>query len=255
MRIKAFKRKVVKRRVVRKPKITLAIKKYVKKTLSANLENKIYFRYGANQTISNASSGNIYYINLVPELFQGVNVDQRIGNNVKVVKANITGYVNILPYNATTNPTSPCVMIKLWLCSYKSRHNTNFTTLYNERTDFFDIGNTNIGFQGNMLDTILTCNKQSWTWHKTQQFKLGASNATTAGPVGTSGYYDNSPMTHKFSFDFAKHLGVVKFNENSAQSSNKNLFLVFQCVYADGSMLAAQASEFHSMLRIEYEDA
>lgn len=247
-------KRVYKKKSVGKKHVSLAIKKYVKRTIHSNLEKKISTFYGANLSINSQTAQNNFQ-SIVPQLSQGTNDSQRIGNQVNITKGMIHGYVNILPYNATSNTLSTAVMVKIWICKYKKTNQASFATAYNTNTDFFDVGSTNIGFQSNMLDMVLTCNKDDWIWYNTKTFKIGASNATASGQVGSGGYYDNSPMTHAFSFNFGKHLKKLHFNDTDVIPTNTNLFIVFQAVYADGSSSALNPAEYHFVSRVEYEDA
>lgn len=236
-----------------KKRVSLAIKSYVKKSISRNIEKKVWFSYGANNSINSAGYTN--WQSLLPAISQGVTESQRIGNIINVTRAVVNGYVNILPYNSVSNTLSTAVLIKIWVCKYKNSNGGNFATMYNNATDFFDVGSTNVGFQSNILDTILTCNKNDWHWYHQKTFKIGAASATTAGAVGSGGYYDNSPMTHPFSFNYSKHVKKLVFNDNLPTPTNNNMFLVFQAVYADGSSAAQLPAEYHYSTRVEYADA
>ena len=253
-RFKRSRRPTAGRRSTRKnrtKKVSKALKSYIKKAIHRNEENKVFIGYAANQSITTASASNPTFLNLVPLPTQGTAQNQRIGNSIKCVKGFVRGHVNLLPYNSITNPSWAPVMIKMWLCSNKTI-NTTAISGTNCSNDFFELGSSSVGFQGNMLDMEFTNNKDNWTIYKTKTFELGCTAAGTNTPV----YSDNSKMTCPFYFSFGRHLRkVIKFNDTQLAPTNANLFLIFQAVYPDGSSLAITAAEYHYTSRVEYEDA
>lgn len=244
------KRPYKKRAAKRTTRVGKAVKQYVKRALGREIETKSWISYGVNQPITTATATTPTFLSLLQNSPQGVTKSQRIGNEVIVKKAVITGYVNLLPYNNTTNTLVAPVMVKMWLCSNRQ---INTTTLSSTgiSTNFFDIVSSSIGFQGNMLDMLLTPNKDVWKIHATKQFQLGLTNNPSNPTVGS----DNSKFSQKFSFSYAKHLGKLKWDDTAAHPTNKNLFLVFQPVYPDGSTAAISVAEYHYNVRIDYHDA
>ena len=239
-----------------KPKVGVAVKSYVKQELARNIENKVISDYGANQTISTVTGSNFSGLYVLPRPGTGTQKNQRIGNEIKIKKSFIRGFVNLLPYNAVTNPLSTAIYVKMWLCSYRTL-NTAVVASTNQATSFFDAGNSSIGPQGNMLDITLTPNSECWVIHKTKTIKLGAASATTTGQVGTGGYYDNSPMSAPFYFNIGKYFkSTLRYNDQVTNvPENKNCWLFFQAVNADGSSSAINVAEYHYTFRHEYEDA
>jgi len=109
------KRPIRKKVYRKKPIVSKAVKTYVKRTISANIENKVHVDYAINQTITTASGGSaITHRALLPQLINGTGAGQRVGNNVHVKSAVIRGSVNLLQYNATTNPVpAPAYVMEL----------------------------------------------------------------------------------------------------------------------------------------------
>ncbi|AYP28794.1 MAG: putative capsid protein [Virus sp.] len=232
-----------------------AITKIVKSVLSRQAENKAWFDYGANQSITCVASGPFISKNLIPVLSQGVGKSQRVGNEVRVKSGFVRGHVNILPFENTTNNLPVPCYVKMWVCSYKTL-NSNGVSGTNQGTAFFDIVNGSIGPQGNMLDIDFTVNKDSWVLHGTKTVKLGSAYPSATGPVGSSGYYDNSPMSAPFSFNFGKYIKTLKYDDATTVATNRNMFLSFQVVPANGATGSGQImAEFHYTTRVEYEDA
>lgn len=236
---------------LRKP-IAMAIKR----AIARNIENKVYSKYATNVPIVTTSLTTPTYLgNLLPQITNGTNNTERIGNHIRIKHAYIRGVVNLLPYSVLTNPLSTPVIVKMWLASTK-QINTNDLALTACSTNFFDAGASPAGFQGNVLDTLLSPNKDAWVIHATKTVELGATYASATGAVGTSGYFDNSKMTMPFYFSYGKKFrGEIKYNDATTIPTNRNLFLIFQAVYADGSFLGTQIAEYHYTCRVEYEDA
>ena len=239
-------------------KVSKAVKSYVKRAIHSNIENKLWNRFAANETISTAAASNPEYINLVPYPSQSTTSTQytRIGNRIRVMKAYIKGFVNLKPYNSITNPYVGPVYVKMWLCRYKELNCADIA-LTSISTNFFEGVAGSTSFQGNMLDMSLTNNKDDWIIYKTKTFELGTtSNDITLAQVQSRIASDNSRMTKPFYFSFGKHLRKqLQYDVNGNPPTNTNLFLVTQVVYADGSAAAIEPAEYHYTIRAEFEDA
>jgi len=232
-----------------------AITKIVKSIISRQAENKCWFDYGLNQSISISSGGlTPTNKNLLPQLSQGSSHSNRIGNEVRVKSAYIRGHVNILPFDATLNPLPVPLYVKMWILSDK-KLNTNNLALTTIGTNFFDIVSASSSFQGNMLDADFSVNKDAWTVHATKTVRIGAGYATSTGAVSTSAYFDNSPMSLPFAFSYGKFIKTLKYDDSGTVPTNRNMFIVFQAISANGASGGGYIpAEFHYTTRVEYED-
>ena len=246
------KRAYRRRRAAPKKKQSFAAR--VNKLIHAQIENKLVSTYAANQNMNYAGPATSpSYINLTPSPSYGANQNQRLANEIRIMKAHIRGYVNLSAYNATFNPGTSPVYVKMWLCRRKQ---TNIAITGNpagtDWSNFFQSGGSSVGFQANILDMCFKTNNDYWTVLATKTFQL-ASNAvvTSAGIYGAS-----SRVSRPFSFTFGKHLAKIKYNDATTYPTNKELFLVMQAVAADGtSPSAAQYCEYHYNVEWEFEDA
>jgi len=231
-----------------------SIVKIVKSVISRQAENKAWFDYGLNQSIATvAGTTPTAFKNLIPLPAQGAGVSNRIGNEIRVKSGYIRGHVNILPYDATLNPLPLPLFVKIWVCSCK---NIQTTTLSSTGIggNFFDIVNSSVGFQGNILDLDFTPNNMNWTIHGTKMLKLGQGYASATGPTAVNSYFDNSPMSVPFYFNLGKYMKTVKFDDNTTPT-NKNMFIIFQAVPANGANAGGLiTAEYHYSTRINYED-
>jgi hypothetical protein len=237
------------------PRVSPTVKSYVQKAINSNLEKKKIVTNGINQNMTTVTAATPSSILLIPDIAQGTADNQRIGNEVKVSKAMVRGYVNLLPYNIATNPQSSPCWVKFWLCSSK-KINTNTLASTSVATDFFDTGGAVGTFTGNMRDMVLPTNDESWTVITTKTVKLGTTNGNTGGnPVSNATWYDNSQMSIPFEFEYGNVLKKLRYNDATAACTNKNLFLVMQPVYADGTNTAITAVEYHYTVVFDYTDA
>jgi len=230
-----------------------SIIKIVKSVISRQAENKVYADYGINQSITSVAGTTPVFKNLVPLINQGTSSTGRIGNEVRVVNGYIRGHVNLLPYHATDNLLPLPCYVKMWVCSYRALNTQNLASTQ-IANNFFDYGGGSVGFQSNMLDIDFSPNKDAWVIHFTKTVKLGVGYATGT-TVATSSYFDNSPMSLPFSFQIGKKIGSLKYDETTTFPTNKNMFLVFQVVPANGANAGGQImAEYHYTTRLEYED-
>lgn len=253
MPVKMIKKKSYRKKTAQKKNVSLAVKQYVKRRIHANMENKIYVDYGVNQLITNAGAGTPTGKFLLPVILQGTGQNQRVGNEINIRYASVRGYVNLLPYNGTSNPEPSVQLVKIWIVSGK-KQNTNNIALY-DWSKWFEVGATNAPFQGNTLDMVLSPNKEDFKVHAVKQFKLGlAGDSKGSNPVNS--YYDNSPMTMPFYFNFTKGCRKrQKFLDNTGAPTNDNVWIIFQSVNADGTSTSINSCEFHYQTRVVYEDA
>lgn len=207
---------------------------------------------------SGDSSVLVPYIALCPPLSQGSAENGRIGNSVSVTSGVISGYVNMLPYNATTN-TFTNLKVRMMLVSQKIRNTTSTlasTLTVSDFDTFFDNGANGVPFQGTMYDILAPVNSQRWTVHADRILTLALtnSNATygnTTAP-SNSGVYQQA-----FKFYFGKQLGKLIYDDTvgSQLPTNKNLYLVVQPITSDGSARqAGPIAEIHYKYDVHYVD-
>jgi len=192
----------------------------------------------------------------MPVVSQGTGHSNRVGNEIRVRSGYVRGHVNLLPYDATLNNSPIPCYVKIWILSCKEKNGSALasTSIGN---DFLDIVNSSIGLQGNMLDVELSVNKDAWTVHASKTIKLGVGAITSVGPVGTNGYYEGtSSFSTPFSFNIGKFMKApLKYDDTDTTVVNKNMFIVFQCVPANGASGSSQLmAEFHYSTRVDYED-
>lgn len=199
-------------------------------------------------------------ISLCPALSQGTAHNQRIGNQIRVVRATIKGHVTVLPVNATSNISGIVpTIVRLMVCRYKLANVSSLAST-DVATKLFDTGGGTAGCQGSLFDATAFVNEDSWELVADKILKIGASSvsgnsATTGIPAANAYAFDNSSAILPFSFEFGSKLGNVIYNDTTTTASNKNLFLILQPVYASGATVAsAIPCEFNYNYKCEYTD-
>lgn len=224
-------------------------------------ENKTITADTANESITpcDGVTAAPYFLNLLPSIAQGVAQSQRIGNEVRITKNTISGYINLKPYSATNNPYTCPIIVKMWVVSWKYA-NTAFTTpSLTDFATFFERGSATSNFIGNPLDMLRAVNKDAWTVHRTKTFELSSSNVTgtPAATVSAINQNPSSLWSHKYYFSLGKYAKSLKYNDGLPNTtSNRNLYLVIQTVKADGTSVAVGDlyAENHYVSQLYYED-
>lgn len=230
------------------------IKKLIKKTLNNSVEKKKFIEYAANQALTIGSAGVYpFTASITCAPVAGADDGERIANRINVLNGYIRGFVNLRPYDVVVNTGPPPIWLRILIVSYK-REKTTSIAQTNFLTDFFDVNNGGTGFQSTMLDMVLPVNPESWTVIADQVVKLGGTSATTTGGLSTTGFYDQSDMSHRFEFDLGR-LGIHTWTESSTICTNKDRWLVIQPVNANGTAYAAEIpAEVHYMVEYKYTD-
>lgn len=260
-----FRKKVkssTKRKYAKKS-VSPIVKKYVKRAIHKNIENKEIIDYFNNQTIQTLSSGTNTGGNcriLLPLPAQGTADNQRIGNQIKIAKAYIKGHINIKPYDVMTNPVGTPLLVKMWVFRDLQTSGTaaiSGGSLTSYFDGFFRGNGTALPFQGYPIDMDLPIDDNHFKVLASKTFKIGASNATSTGPVGTGGYFDNSPMSVPFYFNWGKYVKKqIKWIDGGSYPANANCYIVVQAVRADGASSGSyQMAEWHAVNHIKFEDA
>lgn len=219
----------------RRPGVSSRIKKYVKKQIHRNIENKEMGNYAANTYITSGdiASGSMP---LIPAVAQGTNEEQRIGNSIRVVKGTFKAVYNLLPYNTTTNNGPLPAWVKVWLV--RDLRTTGEASQFpsSSYNNFFRAGSTGYSFNGNPLDICSEVNKDILRVLTTRTFKLGVTASITQTPIYGQSFLDNSPMSKTITINWGKYVKkALKFDEENNLTTNCNLYLVTQAVYADGT--------------------
>lgn len=246
-------------RGAKKCKVSHCIKKYVKREIHRNIENKEVLTYTSNYTLVTGTSGSqMTNFPLIPTLSQSTANNGRIGDAVRIRRGIVSGTVHLKGYDASTNPRPMPVYVKMWVVRTFpiQAQGASIGTTY---TDALFKGNgANLPPQGNLLDLDLPINQEKFrVLGRPRIVRLGVTGNGTLGPANSASWFDNSSMTARFSFNWGKYTKkLLKFSEEDNYCTNDNCYLIFQTVYANGEEAdgyqICQASYVNTMV---FEDA
>lgn len=240
-----------------KPKVSQAVKSYVKRTIARDVENKYLISRALNQVIPTAVGVTPYAVSLLPSLANGSSRHTRVGNNVKLKNGFINGRVNLLPYNATSNINGCPIAVKMWLLSSKQYNEIGAFSGTIAATAFFRSDTSPAGMSGNVLDLTQSVEPENFIVYEEQTIVLGTSGATSNFPSTSVDAYTANAYSAPFYFNWSKHVKTLKYNDTASSSipTNRNLWLVFQAVSLDGRSLTVNPAELHYTIENHYEDA
>lgn len=248
------------RRSRRSRAVSSAVKSYVKRAISSNLENKTAFDEGTLTISAYNVSTSFYAVPLHPftaftEIFQNVGAGARIGNTIKLKRVNLKYILTPLQYNASLNPT-PCPnIIKLWFGYQKNKPLERVAAV----PSFFQLGSTTSTPTGFLQDIIQQHNKDLFKIYTTRVHKLGYANNQGTGGQAAYQYESNNDfkMNIMKSMDVTRYLTKrVNFDDTAINQTNGHgLFMYMTCVRADGQTQAVSPVNIQWWLDYEYEDA
>lgn len=233
--------------------VSAKIRSAVRKAIVGAAEKKNFVAYAANQSITTAAATFPFGVYLTPQIGQGGGDGQRIANRVKVLSSNLRLCVNLLPYNATTNPLPVPLLVRILIVGYK-KANQGVVASTDLSTAIWEVNSGVTGFQGNPLDITFKVNDQSYTTFYDTVIKLGAAGTSTTTPVSSGSYFDSSNMTMFLDIDVPT-AGPLVYNDTTNVPTNKNRFLIIQPVTADGSACGSYTmAECHYAITTTYVD-
>lgn len=235
-----------KRTYKRKPTVSTAVKSYVKKTIHGAIENKCTDFIALNQPLASLTG---FSTPLCPYLNQGTTQGTRIGNEIRIVKGTIKVMVNLLPYNAVSNPFIT-QRVRILVLSLKDQNST-----FNA-TGIWQYGASSLNLQANLGDIMYSVNKELYTVYMDRNFELSSPSQSSLTNNTAGQHFSNSPFQRSFNIDFGKYMKQkLKYNDTTNVPTNRNMFLFIQSVNADGSSTAVTPVEVHYLYHCEYEDA
>lgn len=261
---RTYKRKAGKKRVYKKrTSVSTAVKKYVKKTLHAQVENKTQnIQAGANFGNYNASpTMNVYPMCPTTGFWtisQGVFQNNRLGNVIKPVKVMLNYVIRPNGYDAVTNAGPIPMEIDLFLGYVKQT--PSIIPVTSDFNFLLQGGNTSYPPIGNLTDIIASTNKDYWHIAKRWRHKVGYADTGGQGNNSTFQFFTNND----FKLNVVRKMDITKmipktitFNDTGASSTAKNLFFFYQGVAAAGNTLAASQLPLNIQYWIDfqYEDA
>lgn len=262
---RVLRKRVYKRKSV--AKVSKATKRYVKKALHSQIENKIV---SINQTLSFGNISESPDLNLYPVLPysgftsipQGVGAGSRVANRCKVMKVLLKYVLYAEAYNGTTNPIPQPQEVQMFLLNLKAASGILPTSA--QLNGLVQLGSASVPLSGNISDIAINSwntdvfNVRSWT-HKVGY--SGYTGTTVSGPnTQQAQYWQNNDFKLNVirKMDITKHVASqMRFDDGGSTHLGKNVFFGFQAVNANGSTAGSTILpvRINYWIDIIYEDA
>lgn len=247
-----------------KPKVSLAVKKYVKTSLARNIENKsAQIQYSASLQ-GYAGSAIMNQFPCTPytgymTITQGVAQNNRIGNEIRIKKLMYNYVLRPLAQDAVNNPNPQPIEVQIIFA-----HTLDQPALIPAVGDYqslFQLNGTSAPPQGTLEDLCTPFNKDYWKILKVVRHKIGYSSAQGTGNQATAQYFANNDFKLNVvrSVNLTKYAPkIVKFNDANNTPTTKGVFVFFNVIPAGQSPALAsgiQPIRVHSYVTMDYEDA
>lgn len=254
-----------KRRVVggKRPSVSAGVKKYVKSQIHSTIENKcVQVNFGNSfGNVNESPDFNAYPMCPLATYWtinQGVGQGNRVGNIIKTRKVYLNYVLRPLPYSATTNPQpNPCE-VQLMLGYVKNT--PCFTPVGGDISFLFQSGSASTAPIGSLRDLVSVINDDYWVIKKRWTHKVGyaASEGTGANPGNQFQANNDFKLNYVKRLDITKHIPKTHvFNDGSATTNTRNLFLMYYAVAADGGTYGSNGlvANIEFWIDFHYEDA
>lgn len=231
---RAYRRKrTYKRKTGMKRKSTVSpkIRRYVKKAIHRNLENKRYINFAVNQTVS-GTSPNVqptFNQSLMPFLSQGTAESNRSADRVRILSGKLNYTLSFAPYDVTANSKPQCYCT---VVIYKVISHNDGAVNTTDWTNFFDTQTTSVSFQSNALDHLLTINENRFKVFYRKTFILGTtkSNDYTNASAAVQLAGNEARYCVKQQVNLTKMLKkILKFDDANTVSTSDNLWMTAYC--------------------------
>lgn len=243
--------------------VSSAVRKYVKRTLHAEIENKGIQTYQGNDFGTIAQDSLLHMYPILPytgfiSLGTGVGAGQRVGNKVSIRKVMLNYILRPNPYNATTNTFPQPLEVQLFLGYVKQ-----YPGIKPEAGDtsiLFQLNNSAIAPSGTLTDVITEVNKDDWLIKKRWTHKVGYADYSGTGVNLTAQSFANND----YKLNIVKRMNITSmcpktllFNDGNTTTQTKNLFFFYQAVSSAGGVFGATQVPCHIdfWVTMDYEDA
>lgn len=260
-------KRVMRKRVYkkRKPitKVSKAVKRYVKKSIAVQAENKLT---NVSQALSFGSALESPDLNVWPILYytgyhtltQGVTQSSRVGNSIRIKKVYLKYVLLPLPYDVGTNASTQPLHIILYLANLRNARGVLPTST--DIGNLYQSNSTSSGPAGTLFDIIQEFNTDVWDVKKRWTEKIGFANNGGSGSQPTYQSYSNNDfaLNRVRRMDISRYCPkICKFNDNAGGVVGNNLFFMFQAVSANGGATGATqlTARINYWVDIHYEDS
>lgn len=260
-----IKRFLKKKRVYKskKPTVSLAVKKYVKRAIHVEVENKGIQTYVGSDFGTIAENTTLHMFPVLPytsfiTLAQGVGAGQRVGNKITLRKVMLNYILRPNPYQVSTNTFPQPMEITMFLGNVKQ-----YPGVKPEIGDvniLFQLNNSAIPPSGTLTDVITAVNTDDWNIQKRWNHKIGFADYSGTGINLAQQSYSNND----YKLNVVRKMNITSmcpktliFNDSNTTTQTKNLFFFYQAVAAAGGTFSATQLPCHIdyWITMDYEDA
>lgn len=247
------------RSALKRPTVSMPVKKYVDRTIKRNVENKRIQFTGSLfvQPYTNVTNMNCQWLSLggTMQVAQGTGQAQRIGNRVRVVKSTLYYYIRPLPMTALFNPVPKPLIVKIWI-GYRRETPTeppaDFTT-------FLQSGGSSGPPIGFISDFQREYNRDKFVVYRQFIHKIGYADYTGDGASTPNQYFANNDFKYMImrKLDITKYLCAnVVYNDGVNVPTTRGLFMWMQIGPANNTVFDySQAANMDYFIETLYEDA
>jgi len=244
-----------------KPKKRQSFEKKVLSVIHKQTEDKeCYISNNESSLVSFNSgiSGAGDILQIIPNMFNGTEVNERVGDKVNLKSHNIRGYFRIVPNTAAANYKFGNVAVRQMVLSLKTISNYDAVvadpTLANKLLGLLRKGGTTVSFQGLVSDVMCEINREVFTVHYDKVYHIKTDYNMTA--IGAT----TQDTLRMFNINMKVKNKQLKYSDDVSTSllpTNYGCFMVFGYCYMDGSLpdTAATNLQVYYSSVMKYEDA
>lgn len=243
--------------------VSQAVKKFVKRSIHQQVENKcVQINGGVNfGNYLESSDFNAYPMAPLTGLWSiptGVLQGNRLGNQIRTRKCYLNYIVRPTPYDAVSNPFPGPINVQLLLGYVKNT--PCFQPAGVDVQQLFQSGSAVTAPVGSNRDLISVINTDYWTIKKRWNHKIGFSNYSGTGNQagGQFGQNNDYKLNAIARIDITKFMpATYQFNDASVTPTSRNLFFMYYAVSAAGGTNFATALPANMEFWVDYhfEDA
>jgi len=263
-----LKKRPIRRKAKRVPRrkttvVSQAVKKYVKRTIHSQVENKSVQINFSTQFGNYLQNNTMNAYPMCPlsgfwSIGQGVGAGNRVGNQIKTRKCYLNYVVRANQYDATNNPAPIPCQIMMMLGYVKNT--PSFAPSNLDLVQLFQNGSSVAAPLGSLRDLISVINTDYWTIKKRWTHKIGYAANTGTGAQVINQYFANNDfkLNEVRKLDITKYVpATYQFNDGGISPTSKNLFFMYEAVASSGEILSATRTPVTMDYWIDYhyEDA
>lgn len=246
--VKFSKRKTLRKTQKRRTaKPSLAVKSYVNKVVSRNIETKINDVEQTGKIVYGVISNAEVY-SLLPTLSMGTGEGNRIGNKVNC--KSLTLRMSLYCYNQST--VTPPVYFDIYIFKSKNKQVGAGQPTSADMAMFLEDGNSSKQYVGTALDGMRYLNNDMFILCKHKRIVM--YNPYQAGISATA-----SINPHKYiRFNLTKHIkNSWNFNDTTNTIENDNLYIAVGCTLTSGATLPINSTfgDYSYLIQAKYKDA